>query len=241
MRTLLVHQAEGVVDHGVSIAVSCNPTPSTPLGPTARVAPACGGESASGAEALWGRESKGGDRRVGRGGNRLDTEVGYGVPIGARFVATPRVGLRTSEVRSRLPHRLQRRRPQAGATERPTRSGRGAAREPAVPDAGAGSRHRPARPSGAPACSGSEAGRSTSPVTHPGPGRERARGRGPVQQRSKRVSVESTNRLSRRPEPPDRLPDRVIINVEVPDDRRDCEATITKTTTPGTTTTRRPR
>lgn len=91
MRTLLVHQAEGVVDHGVSIAVSCNPTPSTPLGPTARVAPACGGESASGAEALWGRESKGGDRRVGTGGNRLDTEVGYGVPIGAR-ATNPRAG-----------------------------------------------------------------------------------------------------------------------------------------------------
>ena len=31
------------------------------------------------------------------GGNRLDTEVGYGLPIGARFVGTPRVGLRTSE------------------------------------------------------------------------------------------------------------------------------------------------
>ena len=30
-------------------------------------------------------------------GNRLDTEVGYGLPIGARFVDTPRVGLRTSE------------------------------------------------------------------------------------------------------------------------------------------------
>ena len=33
----------------------------------------------------------------GGGGNRLDTEVGYGLPIGARFVGTPRVGLRTSE------------------------------------------------------------------------------------------------------------------------------------------------
>ena len=54
----------------------------------------------SGAEALWGRESMGGmgqDHLLGGGGNRLDTEVGYGLPIGARFVGTPRVGLRTSE------------------------------------------------------------------------------------------------------------------------------------------------
>ena len=54
----------------------------------------------SGAEALWGRESMGAmgqDQLLGGGGNRLDTEVGYGVPIGARFVGTPRVGFRTSE------------------------------------------------------------------------------------------------------------------------------------------------
>ena len=36
-------------------------------------------------------------RMLGGGGNRLDTEVGYGLAIGARFVGTPRVGLRTSE------------------------------------------------------------------------------------------------------------------------------------------------
>ena len=34
---------------------------------------------------------------LGSSRNRLDTEVGYGLPIGARFVGTPRVGLRTSE------------------------------------------------------------------------------------------------------------------------------------------------
>jgi hypothetical protein len=54
----------------------------------------------SGTEALWWRESMGGmgqDQLLGAGGNRLDTEVGYGVPIEVRFVGTPRVGLRTSE------------------------------------------------------------------------------------------------------------------------------------------------
>ena len=30
-------------------------------------------------------------------GNRLDTEVGYGLPVGSRFVGTPRVGFAASE------------------------------------------------------------------------------------------------------------------------------------------------
>ena len=100
VRRLLVHQAEGFAESGMSISVSYNPTPSTPLGFSARVSPAWGGDSMSGSEALWGRESIGGmgqDHLLGGGGNRLDTEVGYGLPIGARFVGTPRVGIRTSE------------------------------------------------------------------------------------------------------------------------------------------------
>ena len=100
IRTLVVHQAEGYAERGVSISVSYNPTPSTPLGFSARVSPAWGGDSMSGAEALWGRETMGGMGRnhlVGGGGNRLNTEVGYGLPVGARFVGTPRVGVATSE------------------------------------------------------------------------------------------------------------------------------------------------
>ena len=100
VRRLLVHQAEGFAESGISISVSYNPTPSTPLGFTARVSPAWGGDSMSGAEALWGRESMGGmgqHHLLGGGGNRLDTEVGYGLPIGSRFVGTPRAGVRTSE------------------------------------------------------------------------------------------------------------------------------------------------
>ena len=30
-------------------------------------------------------------------GNRLDGEVGYGLPVGSRFVGTPRAGVSTSE------------------------------------------------------------------------------------------------------------------------------------------------
>ena len=100
VRRLLVHQAEGFAESGMAISVSYNPTPSTPLGFTARVSPAWGGDAMSGAEALWGRESMAGmshDPLMNGGGQRLDTEVGYGLPIGSRFVGTPRAGVRTSE------------------------------------------------------------------------------------------------------------------------------------------------
>ena len=100
VRRLLVHQAEGFAESGMSISVSYNPTPSTPLGFTARVSPAWGGDAMGGAEALWGRESMAGmshDPLMNGGGQRLDTEVGYGLPIGSRFVGTPRAGVRTSE------------------------------------------------------------------------------------------------------------------------------------------------
>ena len=100
IRRLLVHQADGFAESGMSISVSYDPSPKTPLGFTARVSPAWGGDAMSGADALWGRETMSGMGRehlLGGGSDRLDTEVGYGLPIGARFVGTPRVGLRTSE------------------------------------------------------------------------------------------------------------------------------------------------
>ena len=98
VRRLVVHQADGFAEHGMSISVSYNPTPTTPLGFTARVSPAWGGDVMSGAEALWGRETMGGLAHGGVAqGNRFDGEVGYGLPIGSRFVGTPRAGVRTSE------------------------------------------------------------------------------------------------------------------------------------------------
>ena len=42
VRRLLVHQAEGFAESGMSISISYNPTPSTPLGFTARVSPRLG-------------------------------------------------------------------------------------------------------------------------------------------------------------------------------------------------------
>ncbi len=97
-RTLLAHEAEGFSERGVSVQFSWNPSPSTPLGFTARVAPSWGVQATGGAEALWGRETMAGVGARGgpAPGNRLDAEMGYGLPLGGRFVGTPRVGVRTS-------------------------------------------------------------------------------------------------------------------------------------------------
>ena len=97
VRTLLVHQDKDFSERGVAVSLSYNPTPSTPLGFLARVAPSWGGQATSGAEALWGRETMVGMARGGVAqGNSLDAEVGYGLPVGSRFVGTPKFGLRTS-------------------------------------------------------------------------------------------------------------------------------------------------
>ena len=89
---------QGFRERGMAVSLSYNPTPSTPLGFTAKVAPSWGGQATSGAEALWGRETMAG---MGHGsltsGNRLDGEVGYGLPVGSRFVGTPRFAVGTSE------------------------------------------------------------------------------------------------------------------------------------------------
>ena len=48
VRMLLVHEAAGFRDRGMSVSLSYNPTPSTPLGLTARVAPSWGGRAGRG-------------------------------------------------------------------------------------------------------------------------------------------------------------------------------------------------
>ena len=99
VRTLLVHQAEGFTDRGTSLSLGWDPTPSSPLGLTGRVAPSWGGSAQGGAEALWGNQmayGMGSHQMYGSGG-QLNAEVGYGLPVGARFVGTPRVGLATSQ------------------------------------------------------------------------------------------------------------------------------------------------
>ena len=87
------HQAEGFRERGLALSLSYNPRPSTPLGVVARVAPSWGGQATSWAEALWGQETMAGMAHGGlASGNRLDGEVGYGLPVGSRFVGTPTLG-----------------------------------------------------------------------------------------------------------------------------------------------------
>ena len=98
VRTLVVHQAEGFTERGMSLSLGWDPTPSSPLGLTARVAPSWGGQARGGAEALWGGQMAYGmgSHQIYGSGDRVDAELGYGLPVGARFVGTPRVGLTTS-------------------------------------------------------------------------------------------------------------------------------------------------
>ncbi len=99
VRTLVVHQAEGFAERGMSLSLGWDPTPSSPLGLTARVAPSWGGEARGGAEALWSNQMAygTGSHQMYGSGERVDAEVGYGLPVGARFVGTPRLGLTTSQ------------------------------------------------------------------------------------------------------------------------------------------------
>ena len=99
VRMLVMHQAEDFRERGMAVSFSYNPTPSTPLGLMARVAPSWGGQATSGAEALWGRETMAGMMPGSFApGSRLDAEVGYGLPVGRRFVGTPRFAVATTQV-----------------------------------------------------------------------------------------------------------------------------------------------
>ena len=83
----------------MSLSLGWDPTPSSPVGLTARVAPSWGGSAQGGAEALWGNQmayGMGSHQMYGSGG-QLNAEVGYGLPVGARFVGMPHVGLATSQ------------------------------------------------------------------------------------------------------------------------------------------------
>ena len=98
VRTLLAHQDAGFRERGFSVSLSFDPTPRTPLGFLAKVTPSWGGQARSGARALWGRETMAGMAQGGMAsGNRLEAELGYGLPVGSRLVGTPRFGIGTSE------------------------------------------------------------------------------------------------------------------------------------------------
>ena len=82
----------------MALSLSYNSTPQTPLGLTARVVPSWGGQATSGAEALWGSRTMGSMAHGSfANGNRLDADLGYGLPVGSRLIGTPRLGFATSE------------------------------------------------------------------------------------------------------------------------------------------------
>ena len=97
-RMLLVHQAAGFSERGLAVSLSYDPTPASPLGLTAKLAPSWGGQATSAAEALWGPDTLVGLTPGGIApGSRVEGALSYGLPVGRRLVGTPRVVFSTSE------------------------------------------------------------------------------------------------------------------------------------------------
>ena len=97
VRMLLAHQDEEFRERGMSVSFGYNPTPSTPLGFMAKLTPSWGGQAESGAQALWGRETMAGMADGGpAAGGRLEAELGYGMPVGGRWVGMPSFGIGAS-------------------------------------------------------------------------------------------------------------------------------------------------
>lgn len=100
LRRLLVHQAEGFREQGFSVSLGWDPSPESPLGFSARMAPSWGGQASIG-DGLWrGRTltRMPGQYPGGRGG-QFAGEFAYGLPLSGRFVGTPRMGFSSSDFR----------------------------------------------------------------------------------------------------------------------------------------------
>ena len=72
--------------------------------------PSWGGQAYGGADAMWSQDAIGAmGPHATTGGNRLDADLGYGLPLSARFVGTPSVGFGNSECgrRYRTGYRVQ--------------------------------------------------------------------------------------------------------------------------------------
>ena len=133
VRTLLVHQAEGFQERGVAVSLSYNPTPSTPLGFVARVAPSWGGQATSGAEALWGPGDDGGPGARRPGAGQPPRWRGRLRAAGRQPLRGDAAGrLQHVGARPGLPGRLRPRRARPGEPERRAGGRCAAAREPDV-------------------------------------------------------------------------------------------------------------
>ena len=97
VRMLLAHETAGYRERDMAVSLSYDPAPDTPLGLSLRMSPSWGGQASSGSEALWGRQTMAGMASGGYGsGDRMEADLGYGLPLGVRFVGTPRVGISSS-------------------------------------------------------------------------------------------------------------------------------------------------
>ena len=97
VRMLLVHQDQEFRDRGVSLSFGYNPSLLTPFGFMAKLTPSWGGQAEGGAQALWGQETMAGMAHSGgASGSRLEAELGYGMPVGGRWVGMPSFGIGTS-------------------------------------------------------------------------------------------------------------------------------------------------
>ena len=82
VRTLVVHQADGFRERGMSLSFGWDPTPSSPMGLNARIAPSWGGQATGGAGALWNSQmSCGGmgSHQMYGTGRQVNAEIGYGL------------------------------------------------------------------------------------------------------------------------------------------------------------------
>ena len=100
VRTLVVHPGRWIQGTRDVSLVRLGPDAIEPMGLNARIAPSWGGQATGGAEALWySQMSCGGmgSHQMYGAGRQVNAEIGYGLPVGARFVGTPRVGYSASQ------------------------------------------------------------------------------------------------------------------------------------------------
>ena len=134
VRTLLVHQDEDFSERGVAVSLSYNPTPSSPLGFLARVAPSWGGQAMSGAPGAVGPRDDGGHgARRRRAGQQPRRRGGVRVADGDPLRGHAEARLAGIAVRAGLSTRLRPRHARPRESQPPAR-GRGPA--PQQSDAG---------------------------------------------------------------------------------------------------------
>ena len=97
MRTLMVHQVEDFQERGFAVSISYDPTPGTPTGLMATVSPTWGGDATMNGQALWNQSaSQMTPMDPTSNGSGINSEIGYGLPVGRRLVGTPTMGIRQS-------------------------------------------------------------------------------------------------------------------------------------------------